>query len=335
MAPIPGRFVIDPSSVSFAEDVGEVDLVVTREFGKFGDADITIVTAAETASAGEDYGTVNILIPFADGEFGSKPVSVRILDDQDVEGDETFLMELTNPTGGTSLGIPSSTQLTIVDNDSGTSADVNLEDPTTNSYDLVTPTTATLGAVTVEFPLRFEVQARVHNNGPDDARDIKVEIRMPKIALAAFDVVDMFPDSGGTPDLRFDDNCTFAPRVDPDPNDDDDPNADFVFIRCTYAGPLSAGETLRVPADPILVGYAETVRTDNITPPLYFADDLQLSSVVFDPDHRNNTTRGAPSWSAGNSGGGATATASKGGGVMSLPLLLLFAGLGVRRQRLQ
>src|SRR5207253_1237467 len=55
-------------------------------------------TLGGTASPGLDYGATNGLLAFADGEL-VKTFSVPIFDDTLVEGPETILLALSNPTG--------------------------------------------------------------------------------------------------------------------------------------------------------------------------------------------------------------------------------------------
>src|SRR5262249_23471947 len=70
-----------------------------------------------TATANLDYTTTSGLLTFAPGEV-SKTFTVPIFNDLAVEGNETVLLQLSNPTGPSTLGLASAT-LTIVDNDLG------------------------------------------------------------------------------------------------------------------------------------------------------------------------------------------------------------------------
>jgi Metallo-peptidase family M12/Calx-beta domain/Reprolysin family propeptide/Bacterial pre-peptidase C-terminal domain len=68
------------------------------------------------ASAKCDFNTSGGTLRFAAGET-SRNIPLSIVDDGYVEGNETFTLTLSNPTG-ISLGAPASTTITIVDNDS-------------------------------------------------------------------------------------------------------------------------------------------------------------------------------------------------------------------------
>lgn len=79
---------------------------------------VTFGTTNGTATAGADYvGTAGVLT-FTNGE-ASKTITVPILEDTQVEGDELFTVALSNPTGGAQFTGPTVASVTIVDNDAG------------------------------------------------------------------------------------------------------------------------------------------------------------------------------------------------------------------------
>ncbi len=72
------------------------------------------------ASERSDYITTSGTLRFAPGE-ASKSINVPIIDDAYVEGNESFYVRLSNPTGGT-LGIQKTASVTIADNDNAPSS---------------------------------------------------------------------------------------------------------------------------------------------------------------------------------------------------------------------
>src|SRR5207237_1499163 len=70
-----------------------------------------------TATAGADYVAVSRTVSFISGDTVGKVINIGILDDLLVEGSETINLTLTNPTGGATLGTPSTAVLTIADNE--------------------------------------------------------------------------------------------------------------------------------------------------------------------------------------------------------------------------
>jgi uncharacterized repeat protein (TIGR01451 family) len=68
------------------------------------------------ASSRCDYETTLGTLNFAAGET-SKTISIPLVDDSYAEGNESFLITLTNPGAGVSLGSPSAISVTITDND--------------------------------------------------------------------------------------------------------------------------------------------------------------------------------------------------------------------------
>ena len=99
-----------------AESAGTVDLDVRRVTGSAGAVSVDYATVPVTATADADYTTTAGTLDFADGET-SRTLSVPILDDSETEGDESFSVELSNPTGGATLGAPAAATVTIGDDD--------------------------------------------------------------------------------------------------------------------------------------------------------------------------------------------------------------------------
>ena len=100
-------------------------VTVQRTGGSSGAVSATITLTDGTANGGApplappvDYDNTPIVVSFADGDTADKVVTVPILDDNTVEGDETVNLALGNPTGGAVIGVPATAVLTIVDDES-------------------------------------------------------------------------------------------------------------------------------------------------------------------------------------------------------------------------
>jgi len=112
-----GTIALSASSYSVNENGGTVTITATRTGGSSGAVGVSYATSNGTALAGSDYVAANGTLSWADGEAASKTFSVSILDDTIAEGNETFTVTLSSPTGGSTLGSPSVATVTIVDND--------------------------------------------------------------------------------------------------------------------------------------------------------------------------------------------------------------------------
>lgn len=109
------------------ETASRVDTTVTRSGSTAAAATVSFATSDNagtqacsvingSASARCDYITRLTTVKFAAGE-SSKTVSILIVNDVYAEGPETFTATLSNPTGGAALGTPSTTTITINDDD--------------------------------------------------------------------------------------------------------------------------------------------------------------------------------------------------------------------------
>ena len=115
---VEGRGAISFDNISFPATEGtSVAVGVRRQFGSAGPVAVTVVPANGSAVAGTDYpNTASYTVSFADGET-QKVLTIPLPDDTAYEAKESFTLTLTNPTGGATLGTPSTTTVTIFDND--------------------------------------------------------------------------------------------------------------------------------------------------------------------------------------------------------------------------
>ncbi len=105
------------ATYSVTEGTASILIAVTRS-STTGAASVHYATANGTATAGTDYTARSGTVSFAAGG-GSANISIPITNDTAVEGNETFTVSLDTPVN-LSLGEPSLTTVTIVDNDAPT-----------------------------------------------------------------------------------------------------------------------------------------------------------------------------------------------------------------------
>jgi hypothetical protein len=125
----PGTIRYSSSTYAVGEGAGSQTITVTRSGGSDGSVTIDYATADGTAVSGSDYQPASGTLSWADGDATSKSFSISIVNDSDVEADETVNLSLSNITGGASLGNPQVAVLTIVDDDAATPGTVQFSAP--------------------------------------------------------------------------------------------------------------------------------------------------------------------------------------------------------------
>ena len=103
------------TTISAVEEIGSVDIIVDRDGGTYGDVTIDYQTVNGTAD-GSDFISTSGTLSFADG-VSEKTISVPITVDVLFEVDEYFDVVISNPSGGATLGSPSTHTVTIQDDD--------------------------------------------------------------------------------------------------------------------------------------------------------------------------------------------------------------------------
>ena len=116
-----GRIEWQERSTRASEGTARVELRVLRSGGGDGEVSVEIedrgTTGASAATVDADFRVDTSTVTWLDGETGAKTVSVSLLDDALVEGEESFELLLANPMGGAVLGEASEVAVTIEDDD--------------------------------------------------------------------------------------------------------------------------------------------------------------------------------------------------------------------------
>lgn len=116
----PGSLAFGGATYGVGES-GSATITVRRTGGDDGAVSVSYATSNGTATAGSDYTARTGTLSWANGDDGNKTFTVPILGDTTDEPNETVHLTLSAPTGGATLGSPSTSTLTITDDDGGSS----------------------------------------------------------------------------------------------------------------------------------------------------------------------------------------------------------------------
>lgn len=118
----PGTVQFTAGTASVSENFSSVVLSVSRTGGSVGAASVNFATTGITATPGSDFTAQTGTLNWSNGESASKNIVVPITNDALIEGNETFSVTLSSPTGAT-LGATTTTTVTITDNDFASAPD--------------------------------------------------------------------------------------------------------------------------------------------------------------------------------------------------------------------
>jgi uncharacterized delta-60 repeat protein len=114
--PVAASFAWRFSAPSVAENAGSLRLEVIRQGSAAGVASVDFATANGSATTGVDFTSASGTLNWAAGEGGSKFISVPLSNNSTADGNRTFSITLTNPSGGVISG-PASITATILDDE--------------------------------------------------------------------------------------------------------------------------------------------------------------------------------------------------------------------------
>jgi ribosomal protein L35AE/L33A len=153
-----GQLQFDIAVARVGEAQGAVNFIVKRLGGHDGAVSVNYATANGSATAGSDYTAQSGTLTWGNSDDGAKPINLPITDDSDFEGDETFTITLSNPTGGATLGILSQLSVTLVENDQSKPGVLQFSAPTVTATEgdstlnlTVTRTDGKNGVVSVQY----------------------------------------------------------------------------------------------------------------------------------------------------------------------------------------
>jgi hypothetical protein len=110
------------STASYTVNEGDNSLIsVTRTGGSDGTVSVQyFATGDSTAMANSDYTIVSDTLTWANDDSNAKSLTIKVVDDEDVENTESIQLTLVSPTGNATLGSPVQATVNITDNDETT-----------------------------------------------------------------------------------------------------------------------------------------------------------------------------------------------------------------------
>jgi len=117
------------ATASVNETAGSVSLSVTRAGDASSAASVHFETSDGTAPQRNKYTFQAGTLQWAPGDATPKTIKVPIINEALVEGNQTFLVRLSNPTGTSAIGNPDTATVTIVDDDTILGPTNPIDDP--------------------------------------------------------------------------------------------------------------------------------------------------------------------------------------------------------------
>jgi hypothetical protein len=113
-----GAVAFTGATFTVAENGGTASVTLARTGGSLGAGAVTVSVTGGTATAGTDFTAGPYTVNFADGQT-TATLTIPVTNDNVFEGNETVNLAVTGSTGGLVLASPTTTTLTITDDDAG------------------------------------------------------------------------------------------------------------------------------------------------------------------------------------------------------------------------
>jgi concanavalin A-like lectin/glucanase superfamily protein/Calx-beta domain-containing protein len=149
-----GTLQFSSATYGVNENDGSAVITVTRTGGSDGSVGVLYNRADGTAVSPGDYTAPSGNFIWADGDTTNRTITATIVDDGVYEYSEDFSMVLSAPSGGATLGTPSTTTVTITDNDTAPTLSidsVSVSEGAGNAVFTVTQSAATERTTTFRY----------------------------------------------------------------------------------------------------------------------------------------------------------------------------------------
>ncbi len=114
---VPGRISFDSTQLQVLENTSTVSLLVQRLDGSDGEISINYSTLDGSAIAGQDYIAKQNSLTWANGDTNEQRIEIQLINDDVVESDESFSVELSQNAGSNDLGNNTRVNIIIANDD--------------------------------------------------------------------------------------------------------------------------------------------------------------------------------------------------------------------------
>jgi hypothetical protein len=121
-----GTLALSASTYSIAQTAGNLTIAVNRTGGSTGAISVEYATANGTAVSGTDYTAATGTLSWASGDTAAKTFQVAISNATAFAGTKTLSVSLATPTGGATLGAPTSATISVTGSTAPTAGTLSL-----------------------------------------------------------------------------------------------------------------------------------------------------------------------------------------------------------------
>jgi hypothetical protein len=137
---IPGSIQLTAEEASVNENAGSIVMTFNRVGGTDGFVSVSYATSDHTAIAGANYTAQSGSLSWPNGNSDAQAVVIPILEDGEYGSDLQFFFQISNQTGGGSIGSPTNCTITIVNTTPPPALPPLVSYPTFHAYEgLITP----------------------------------------------------------------------------------------------------------------------------------------------------------------------------------------------------
>jgi len=113
----PGEFAFESETYSGFESTGEIEVTILRQNGVDGNVSLSLSTSDGSALVGSDYLPINAqTVTFLPGQL-SATINITLINDFRTENSEIFNLQMSNPSGGSSINGTNQTSILILNDD--------------------------------------------------------------------------------------------------------------------------------------------------------------------------------------------------------------------------